>query len=229
MLDLILLILLLLCAVRGYKAGLFMGIKNIVSALGGLVLSSLLTRPVSAFLTERTGLKASITHWLTNILPADLLPAEFSEGLSGMADALPPGMFELIQKLTKNLGHLIPQELFTGIGTSLADWLAGILISSLTFAAVMAISVFILRLLFRLLGTGFDLIAPTRLLNHTAGAALYALEFIILAGAALYAVSPLMELVSYLHISDLSGLQQAIDQSLILRSIGGILTALGLK
>ncbi len=229
MLDLVLLIILLLSAVRGYHAGLFMGIKNIVSALGGLVLSSLLTRPVTLFLTEHTGLKTAITQWLTNILPADLLPKELPQGLSGVADALPPGMLEMIQTLTKNLGHLMPQELFSGIGASLADWLAGIIISSLTFAAVMVLSVLILRLLFRLLGAGFDLTAPTRFLNHSAGAVLYVLEYIILAGVLLYALSPLLEMSSYLHVSNLSGLQQAIDQSLILRSIGGLLSALGLK
>ena len=208
MVDSILLILLVFCIIRGYRAGFFQGIKKVASLLVGFFIAGHFTQPFSQFLVAHTQVEAGIFHWLE----------EKIAGLSFAPQALP-------QPLKEQITRLLPADLASH--GNAVEWLTQLLLASLSFALLFILTVAIFRLLINLINELSDQLSLSHLVNHAAGAALYAGQFLLLLIALVYVVRPLLLTGEFAHIPALLSLQQAVDNSAILSSITGALQTLG--
>ncbi len=210
MLDSILLILLVFCIIRGYRAGFFQGIKKVASLLVGFFAAGHFTQPFSQFLIAHTQVEAGISHWLE----------EKIAGLPFTPQALP-------QPLKEQIARLLPAHTNLASNSNAVEWLTQLLIASLAFALLFILTTAIFRLLINLINKLSDQLSLSYLVNHVAGAALYTGQFLLLLIALVYVIRPLLLTGEFAHIPALLSLQQAMDNSVILSSITGALQTLG--
>jgi len=216
--DVVLLVLLLLCIARGYRAGFFMGIKNIVSVILGFMISFGFSKPLALFLSQHTTLSEKISSWLTEKLSAITFQPDLSA--TGFFSGLP----EILQK---QMLHLFPQQSLLASAPNLLDWLTNLLTGCIAFAVLLAASTLLLRVLAYTLSKTMDATLPSYMLNHTAGAVLYAVQFCLVFMAVLYVTRPLLLTGTSINVPALVSLQQAVDHSLFVQALEGLLKALG--
>ncbi len=217
MLDVFLLFVLSLCVIRGYRAGFFMGIKNIVSVVVGFMGAVWFSQAFSAFLSENTALPDRISAWLTDKFSGLAFQPDFSDGpLAVLPDVL-----------QNQMAHLFPQSAWLTPSTDFIEWLTNLLIGCLSFAILLVVFTLLVRVLAYTLGKTMDATLPSYMLNHTAGAILYGIQFCLLAAAVLYVSRPLLLTGSSVHVPALVSLQAAVENSWVVQLLESILQAFG--
>ena len=202
---------------RGYRAGFFMGIKNIASGIIGFLAAVLFSQPLALFLTEKTPLAAHISGWLEKKV----------SGLAFQPDDLSfiSGLPEILQE---QMNRLFPQDAVSSVSSSFVEWLSALLVGCIAFAILLLAVLLAVRFLARLLDATMDALLPSYLINHTAGAALYGIQFALLLSVVLYISRPLLLTGNSMQVAFLMTLQQAVENSALIHLLESAIKSLGL-